>query len=63
VLKAEKEGAIRARTMDRQSAWRLSNALYTIQVHESYAYKGAEDFLAKRSTDRGDGTTGEGSPK
>jgi enoyl-CoA hydratase/carnithine racemase len=61
VIKAEKEGALRARTMDRQSAWRLSNALYTIQVHESYAYKGAEDFLAKRPSGLGEGKAREGS--
>lgn len=61
VVKAEKEGAIRARTMDRQSAWRWSNALYTIQVHESYAYQGAADFLAKRPSGREEGNTGEGS--
>jgi enoyl-CoA hydratase/carnithine racemase len=63
VVKAEKEGALRARTMDRQSAWRLSNALYTIQVHESYAYKGAEDFLAKRPSGRGQDNNAEGSPE
>jgi enoyl-CoA hydratase len=61
VVKAEKEGAIRARSMDRQSAWRLSNALYTIQVHESYAYQGAQDFLAKRPGGREDASTEEGS--
>jgi enoyl-CoA hydratase/carnithine racemase len=60
VIKAEKEGAIRSRTMDSKSAWRLSNALYTIQVHEPDAYKGAEDFLSERSrkgTDQQDSTT------
>jgi enoyl-CoA hydratase/carnithine racemase len=61
VVKAEKEGAVRARTMDPKSAWRWSNALYTIQVHESYAYKGAEDFLAKRPSGHGESNTGEGS--
>lgn len=58
VIKAEKEGALRARTMDRQSAWRLSNALYTIQVHEPDAYKGAEEFLANRARSRS-GSAGE----
>lgn len=63
VIKAEKEGAIRARTLDKQSAWRLSNALYTIQVHEPDAYKGAEKFIASRTARGSDGTTPERNPQ
>jgi enoyl-CoA hydratase/carnithine racemase len=48
VIKAEREGVLRGRDLDRAGAWRLAQALYTIQVQEEDAYVGAADFLAHR---------------
>lgn len=49
VVKAEKEGAVRAHELTREGAFRLAQMLYTIQVQEPGVFDRAENFLKKKA--------------